>query len=251
MTKRKNEAFFFTASRDVPEKSGCTMKSISSKNLFLHGVVPSGCALLAAGTLAFCLFCGAAPAAAGQGSGVASYSPSATGHIHQHDGSVGRSHGAAAHQSRHRGRGHRKDVQQQKALHGSPWAFGRGADLGWKKGLDGSKLQQKATARGLHASPEREAATLAPQKPQDSGMHFDIDHEEQNWSYRKGRVDEDVAMGSSHRVRALAGVREDDVSFGVGPEVVVRDNDQVHQNYAKTDQPDVQPGVGMQMQVNF
>lgn len=227
------------------------MKSISSKNFLLHDLLPSGCVLLAAGTLALCLFCQAGPAAAGQGSGVASYSPSAAGHIHQQDGSVGRGHGAASHQSRHRGRGHRKDGHRQPAVHGSPWAFGRGADLGWKNGLDGSKLQQKATARGLHASPEREAATLAPRQTQDSGMHLDIDHEEQNWSYRKGRVDEDVAMGSSHRVRALAGVRDDDVSFGVGPEVVVRDNDQVHQNYAKTDQPDVQPGVGMQLQVNF
>ena len=51
--------------------------------------------------------------------------------------------------------------------------------------------------------------------------------------------------------RQLAGVKDNDVSFGVGPEVIVRENAQVHQNYAKSDQPEIQPGVGMQLQVNF
>ena len=175
-------------------------------------------------------------------------------HIRQHDGSVGRSpSGVQERQSRHRGRRNKADVQRPKAVHGSPWAFGRGTSLGWEKGIEGNKLQQKATPKGLHASTARQAESLESRKNQESGMRFDIDREEQTWSGpgSRGRVDEDVTMSSNHRVRALAGVKDNDVSFGVGPEVIVRDNDQVHQNYAKSDQPEIQPGVGMQLQVNF
>ena len=233
------------------------MKPFSSVKLFISHALVAGFVLLPAGVVALCLIVTASPASAagtGRGVNVSSYSPSDFGHIRQHDGSVGRSPSAAqGRQSRHRGRGKRADIQRPKAVHGSPWAFGRGTSLGWEKGIEGSKLQQKATPKGLHASTARQAESLESTKSQESGMRLDIDREEQTWSGpgNRGRVDEDVTMSSNHRVRALAGVRDNDVSFGVGPEVIVRDNDQVHQNYAKSDQPEVQPGVGMQLQVNF
>ena len=211
------------------------MKPFPFLKLFISHALTAEGALLPAGIIALCLIVTASPAsAAGAGRG---RSPS----------------GVQGRQSRHRGRRNKADVQRPKAVHGSPWAFGRGTSLCWEKGIEGNKLQQKATPKGLHASTARQAESLESRKNQESGMRFDIDREEQTWSGpgSRGRVDEDVTMSSNHRVRALAGVKDNDVSFGVGPEVIVRDNDQVHQNYAKSDQPEIQPGVGMQIQVNF
>ena len=233
------------------------MKPFPFLKLFISHALTAEGALLPAGIIALCLIVAASPASAagaGRGMNVSSYSPSESVHIRQHDGSVGRSpSGVQGRQSRHRGRRNKADVQRPKAVHGSPWAFGRGTSLGWEKGIEGNKLQQKATPKGLHASTARQAESLESRKNQESGMRFDIDREEQTWSGpgSRGRVDEDVTMSSNHRVRALAGVKDNDVSFGVGPEVIVRDDDQVHQNYAKSDQPEIQPGVGMQLQVNF
>ncbi len=258
MTKRANEesitALGIAAVKPI---SGWAMKPFPSLKLSISHALTAGGVLLPAGIVVLCLIVTASPvsaAGAGRGMNVSSYSPSESVHIRQHDGSVGRSpSGIQGRQSRHRGRRNKVDVQRPKAVHGSPWAFGRGTSLGWEKGIEGNKLQQKATPKGLHASTARQAESLDSRKNQESGMRFDIDREEQTWSGpgSRGRVDEDVTMSSNHRVRALAGVRDNDVSFGVGPEVIVRDNDQVHQNYAKSDQPEVQPGVGMQLQVNF
>ena len=44
---------------------------------------------------------------------------------------------------------------------------------------------------------------------------------------------------------------EDDLSIGLGPQFIVKDSSQVHEHVGRSDDPEVDAGIGMQFQLDF
>lgn len=196
---------------------------------------------------------------------VASYSPASLNHIRQSNGGIGR--GAVVSQKKESTRlssraerafsGRRVQHRQTRpggGLHAHEWAFGGGQSaLRWTRGIDGDTLQKKALGnskkRAELASNVNESTSL----DEHNGIRITIDQQGQNWSVHPSdeQVDENIPLEKQHRVRALAGVSNKDLSFGLGPQVILKDSQQVRERMAKTDQPGVDPGVGMQLKMDF
>lgn len=153
------------------------------------------------------------------------------------------------------------------ALHADEqaWSFGGGGSAAaMRKGIVGSTLKDKALAPSRRAQAgqaghheksdvDEETAALAARQEQgaQSRLGISVDTLEQGWNVQHDGLDEDVPLESQHRVSAFAGVKDGDVTFGVGPQFLIRDSQQTRDNIANTDQPDVEAGVGMKMQIEF
>ena len=144
------------------------------------------------------------------------------------------------------------------------WSFGGHSVSREAGGIDGRTLHERAlrgaTVERGQPQPQGQEKKENPflfggssgQDGRQSGMAVSVDTENQGWSARHDALDEDIPLESNHRVSAFAGVKDGDVSFGMGPQLIIRDTQQTREFMGKLeDQPDVQPGVGMRMQIDF
>ena len=87
------------------------------------------------------------------------------------------------------------------------------------------------------------------------GLKLSVDREDRRWEAAPDsglQPDEHKAMESQHRVRAFATVKDQNLSVGVGPEVIVKDENQPHNVFTRNNnQPDVDAGVGMRFKLDF
>ena len=60
-----------------------------------------------------------------------------------------------------------------------------------------------------------------------------------------------MSIKGQHRMRAFATTEEDDLSLGLGPEVIVRDRQNTSSYTQDPGQPDVDAGVGMRMEFSW
>lgn len=192
----------------------------------------------------------------------ASYSRPSYSRIVQHDGSVGikktvrETDSHPADQKKSTVLQMSEKTQREKGLHGKIWGFesSMGSTASHRQGMDGKTLKNRAIQGKIKAA-SRESAGREHKigKDQtDNGVRLSFDSNGQRWkSSRDLGTAEDIPLESQHRVRALAGVKDKNLEFGLGPEVILKDSQQVRENVGKTDQPDVQLGFGMQMGINF
>lgn len=150
----------------------------------------------------------------------------------------------------------------QSSVRAHPWAFGGGKSAAaWdNRGMDGQDLYNNALPKRSETS-ARDARDKGPAVQAQSdhkarnSIDFSVDRQNDSWRVApRGteRADEDVAMESQHRVRAFATVQEDNLSFGLGPEVYVRDRNMSNNALGtREDQPDVDAGLGMQFKLDF
>ncbi len=149
---------------------------------------------------------------------------------------------------------------QTQGIHSQPWSFGGGqsAAVWGERGIGGRELYQQALPAGSRASAgqARSAQDKERQATRRKSDSFDlqVDKEYRTWQARHDDVkpDEEVAIDSQHRVRAFARVQDENVTFGLGPEVIVRDQNQSSPTFVhKENQPDVDAGLGMQFKLDF
>lgn len=156
-------------------------------------------------------------------------------------------------------------VKAQTGLHGAPWAFSDGpSSKAWRnEGVDGMQLWERALRHSRKTAPATAEAqdqknanrrSARQQGRSEDGIRLSIDRQSQEWRQDDRAlhdVDEKVSMDSHHRVRALAGVKEDDLTIGLGPQFIVKDSSQVREHVGRSDDPDVDAGIGMQFQLDF
>ncbi len=141
------------------------------------------------------------------------------------------------------------------AVHGQSWGFDTGRSAGYwsSSGLDGDDLLRKAVPGGSPKGARKKASgdRGGAARSGTDAFGLSVDREGAEMSGRGGAgPDEDIRLESSHRVRAFATMKDKDVTFGVGPEVIVRDR-QVNESLNPTKQPDVDAGVGMRLMIDF
>lgn len=171
----------------------------------------------------------------------------------------------------------RKQPQKRRAkkkkapLHGESWAFGQSAtreDALWKKGVEGETLHhratggsQKAPAVGNTASIEASLRREAERQKKDEerrrrgGLGMSLDTDDSVWRPQTpgapGKPDETLSIGNPrHTLRAFGGVRSDDLSISVGPEITVKDKEHGG-HFAHSDEPDSAVGMGMRFSLDF
>ena len=210
----------------------------------------------------------------------ASYGQSASSfRIRQTSGSVGRAQtvqtadagrrasparaGDSARTGRHASRAGAGEAKAAGALHGAAWAFSdRPSSKAWRsEGVDGMLLKEhalknsrKAVAAPADGQKETGRRTARRQSRSEDGIRLSIDRQAQEWRQDGAGlrdVDEKVSMDSHHRLSALAGVKEDDLTIGLGPQFIVKDSSQVHEHVGRSDDPEVDAGIGMQFQLDF
>ena len=143
---------------------------------------------------------------------------------------------------------------QQRAVHGNGFGFEtqRSRDFWSSNGIGGSQLMQHAV-KGKKAkqgqSPDASQPSGQQENKKKDFLNFSVDREKSDWRAKPGKSPgEDVSIESQHRVRAFATTEDDDVSLGLGPEVVVRDQ-QKSGAARNSSQPDVDAGVGMRLKL--
>lgn len=146
-----------------------------------------------------------------------------------------------------------KQAGKGNALHGQPWAFGGGrSTFSWSRtGLDGDELLNQAT--GKKSTAKIDKARTEQKRGATDGISVSVDREVKDWHTAPGNElhpGEDVALDAQHRVRAFATMKSSDLSLGLGPEVIVRDQQSNH-SFNPSEQPDVEPGVGMRLMLDF
>lgn len=157
-----------------------------------------------------------------------------------------------------------------KGLHGESWAFGHSAsrkEALWESGVGGETLQHRATGGGkgkavgntasIEASLQREAARQKKDEEQRKrgGLGMSLDTDESVWRPETpggpDKPDETLSIGSSrHRLRAYGGVKSEDLSISVGPEITVKDRDN-QGHFSRSDEPDSAVGMGMRFSWDF
>ncbi len=159
--------------------------------------------------------------------------------------------------SRHQGAKGGPAQAADKQLHAQHWAFetGRSARFWGQTGLDGDELMSKATGHSS-ASPKAGASEYEDRAEKAGWETFRLSVDRESSSLQredsKHRADEDIKLESQHRVRAFATMKQDnDVYLGIGPEVIVRDNQQTNRQFNPSRQPDVDAGVGMRFMLDF
>ena len=150
--------------------------------------------------------------------------------------------------------GSNKAAQQRRAVHGNGFGFEtqRSRDFWSSNGIGGSQLMQHAV-KGNKAkqgqSPDASQPSGQQENKKKDFLNFSVDREKSDWRAKPGKSPgEDVSIESQHRVRAFATTEDDDVSLGLGPEVVVRDQ-QKSGAARNSSQPDVDAGVGMRLKL--
>lgn len=160
--------------------------------------------------------------------------------------------------------------KKTKGLHGESWAFGRSdarKEALWENGVGGETLQHKATGgkkgkavgntASIEASLQREAARQKKDEEQRKrgALGMSLDTDESVWRPETpsgpGKPDETLSIGSSrHTLRAFGGLKSDDLSISVGPEITVKDRDN-QGHFARSDEPDSSVGMGMRFSLDF
>lgn len=147
--------------------------------------------------------------------------------------------------------------QQADVPRARPWAFGTGrsASVWGNQGVGGDELFRNAVPQSNRASGNSNSTDAATARARSqSGLEVSVDREDRHWDPAPGSINpgESKALDSQHRVRAFATVQDQNVSVGVGPEVIVRDESQPHTLFNKnTSQPEVDAGVGMRFKIDF
>ncbi len=138
-------------------------------------------------------------------------------------------------------------------LHASPWAFGEGRSAAqWSgRGVAGRDLTKKASGR----KKGRGSAVKPEQASRAERFELEVSREGHRWH---SRPEKDPAAGMPserrHRLSAFATVEDEkrDMSFGLGPELIVRDPNQESKEFTQEkNMPDVEPGVGMRFRLAF
>lgn len=196
--------------------------------------------------------------------------PFGTGHVTGPPTIVasGEAHAAQARRKRPQKRQNKKETP---SLHGESWAFGQSAareDALWKKGVEGTTLHHRATggkqsapALGNTASIEASLKREAERRKKDEerrrrgGLGMSLDTDDSVWRPQTptapGKPDETLSIGSSrHTLRAFGGVRSDDLSISVGPEITVKDRENGN-HFAHSEEPDSSVGMGMRFSLDF
>ncbi len=186
----------------------------------------------------------------------ASYVRNASGcRIHQARGTVGRARSASSAKP--------SDSAADRLQRWEAWTFmhGPGSKALRNEGVDGMALKENALRKSrkpasASAGNRKESGKPAAQASRSKdGIRLSIDRQSQEWrqdSQALPDVDEKITMDSHHRVRALAGVKEDDLTIGLGPQFIVKDSSsQVREHIARSNDPDVDAGIGMQFQLDF
>lgn len=182
--------------------------------------------------------------------------------------SAGEAHAAQASRKQPQRRGAKK---KKAPLHGESWAFGRSAsreDALWKKGVEGETLHHRATnskknapAIGNTASIEASLRREADRQKKDEdrrrrgGLGMSLDTDDSVWRPQTptapGKPDETLSIGNSrHTLRAFGGVRSDDLSISVGPEITLKDRENGN-HFAHSEEPDSAVGMGMRFSLDF
>lgn len=145
-------------------------------------------------------------------------------------------------------------AEASRGLHGSGFGFEtqRSKSYWSNNGIDGEALMRHAVKnrkpKPAKAQPEQEPTQ--PEKKRN--MRFSVDSEKSDWRALPGeKFGEDVNIQGQHRMRAFATSEDEDISLGVGPEVIVRDTQNTKSYAQDPSQPDVDTGVGMRMQFNW
>ncbi|MDO5536682.1 MAG: hypothetical protein Q4F72_04045 [Desulfovibrionaceae bacterium] len=142
------------------------------------------------------------------------------------------------------------------SVHGQPWAFetGRSASVWGSSGIDGNDLLRMATGR-TGAQPQKEGEDSGHRRRSAAdAFRLSVDRESSDWQASAGhetKPGEDITLDSQHRVRAFATMQDEDLSVGVGPEFVVRDQQQSSHLLNPGDRPDIDAGVGMRLKLDF
>lgn len=138
------------------------------------------------------------------------------------------------------------------------WAFGAGqsASAWGNRGVGGDELFRNALPQDRKGSAGREEDRQTQPSRDTGGIRLSVDREDRRWEAAPEadllRPDEHKAMESQHRVRAFATVKDENLSVGVGPEVIVRDENQPHNVFTRNNnQPEVDAGVGMRFKLDF
>lgn len=137
-----------------------------------------------------------------------------------------------------------------------PWAFetGRSASIWSGQGVGGDELFRNAMPQSKKSASRSTKSSETASRRSHSGLEVSVDREDRYWDPAPGTVNpgESKALDSQHRVRAFATVQDENVSVGVGPEVIVRDEYQPHTLFNRnSSQPEVDAGVGMRFQIDF
>ncbi len=154
----------------------------------------------------------------------------------------------------------RQSRQPSRGLHGASFGFEtqRSKSYWNNNGIDGEDLMRHAVRNGKQkpAKAQSEKAqseakeTQQPEKKRN--LRFSVDSEKSDWRALPGeKFGEDVNIKGQHRMRAFATSEDEDISLGVGPEVIVRDTQNIKSYAQDPSQPDVDTGVGMRMQFNW
>lgn len=144
--------------------------------------------------------------------------------------------------------------QPSRGLHGAGFGFEtqRSKSYWNNNGIDGEDLMRHAVRNRKQqpAKAQSEKETQQPEKKRN--MRFSVDSEKSDWRALPGeKFGEDVNLKGQHRMRAFATSEDEDISLGVGPEVIVRDTQNTKSYAQDPGQPDVDTGVGMRMQFNW
>ncbi len=161
---------------------------------------------------------------------------------------------------------HKKKTEAKKPAAGSASSRGlHGATFGFEtqrsksywsnNGIDGEALMNHAVKSRKKKSAQKPGTAVqqTPSHPENKkGMQFSVESEKSDWRALPGeKLGEDVGMKGQHRMRAFATSEEDDLSLGLGPEVIVRDRQNTTTYTQDPSQPDVDAGVGMRMEYSW
>ncbi len=144
-----------------------------------------------------------------------------------------------------------------RGLHGATFGFEtqRSKSYWSNNGLDGEALMNHAVKSRNKKSAQKPGTAVqqTPSHPENKkGMQFSVESEKSDWRALPGeKLGEDVGMKGQHRMRAFATSEEDDLSLGLGPEVIVRDRQNTTTYTQDPSQPDVDAGVGMRMEYSW
>lgn len=142
-----------------------------------------------------------------------------------------------------------------RGLHGASFGFEtqRSKSYWSNNGIDGEALMRHAV-KNRKQQPVRDAAQnkIQSQPGKKKNMRFSVDSEKSDWRALPGeKFGEDVNLKGQHRMRAFATSEDEDISLGIGPEVIVRDTQNTKSYAQDPSQPDIDTGVGMRMQFNW
>lgn len=154
-------------------------------------------------------------------------------------------------------KGAKSQTSDKKVPRAQTWAFGAGqsASAWGNRGVGGDELFRNALPENRKKFQGKGENSQTRSSRDTGGLKLSVDREDRRWEAAPDsglQPDEHKAMESQHRVRAFATVKDQNLSVGVGPEVIVKDENQPHNVFTRNNnQPDVDAGVGMRFKLDF